>query len=52
MHPLYTSGMAVVLVPIEWGYIAIFGLTLAFGAMYLPTKKYDIGNGKYLIIVF
>ncbi|KAM3179468.1 hypothetical protein ACTXT7_000583 [Hymenolepis weldensis] len=37
--------MAIVLVPIEWGYIAIFVLTLAFGTMYLPTKKYDIGNG-------
>ncbi|VDL62285.1 unnamed protein product [Hymenolepis diminuta] len=45
MQPLYTSGMAIVLVPIEWGYIAIFALTLAFGTMYLPTKKYDIGNG-------
>ncbi|VDO03669.1 unnamed protein product [Rodentolepis nana] len=52
MQPLYTSGMALALIPIEWGYIAILGLTLAFGTMYLPTKKYDIGNGEYLFIMF
>nr|CDS27228.1 transmembrane protein 144 [Hymenolepis microstoma] len=45
MQPFYTSAMALALIPIEWGYIAIFALTLAFGTMYIPTKKYDIGNG-------
>ena len=43
MLSFYTTG-----VPISWGYVAICVLTIAFGTMYLPTKKINIGNGTML----
>ncbi|CDS42472.1 transmembrane protein 144 [Echinococcus multilocularis] len=47
MLPLYTNAVALIQVPSVWGYIAIFGLTIAFGTMLLPTKKFDIGDGWF-----
>ncbi|KAL5968460.1 hypothetical protein TSMEX_003815 [Taenia solium] len=45
MIPLYVNVVAPTQVPTQWGYIAIFGLTVAFGTMLLPTKKFDIRDG-------
>ncbi|KAM7537475.1 hypothetical protein Aperf_G00000070569 [Anoplocephala perfoliata] len=45
MPPFYTSTPASGLIPVGWGYAAILGMTIGFGTMYLPAKKYDTGNG-------
>lgn len=50
MTPLYTGTSALELIPVGWGYAAILGLTVAFGTMYLPAKKFDTGNGKHISV--
>lgn len=45
MLPVYASTSDLGAASVGWGYVAILGLTIGYGTMYLPTKKYDIGNG-------
>lgn len=51
MYPFYASASALALLPVGWGYVAIAVLTIAYATMYIPTKKYDTGNGKHLFLL-
>lgn len=51
MQSAHVSTSALGIVSAEWGYAAILGLTVGYGMMYLPTKKYDTGNGKHLCFI-
>ncbi|KAM7537526.1 hypothetical protein Aperf_G00000070582 [Anoplocephala perfoliata] len=45
MQPLYAGTSSLATASAGWGYASIIGLTIGYGTMYLPTKKYDTGSG-------